>query len=96
MHQNEIAPSLVMMDIDKSHFQGSFDTLQPKNKDFHEGKVIQNCNTKVDNLPTVPSVPSGFQVCQYCEILGHGKVKFRISWKDMEYKNTQAGQFIHN
>ena len=56
--------------------EGGFDTLQPKNTDSHEGKVIQNCITFTDKVPIMPSVPSGFQVCPYCEILGHGRVEF--------------------
>lgn len=41
--------------------EGGFDTLQPK---------------PTDKVPIMPSVPSGFQVCPYCEILGHGRVEF--------------------
>ena len=56
--------------------EGNFDTSQPKNMASHAQKAIQNCITKADRMPLMPSVPSGIQVCPYCEILGHGKVEF--------------------
>jgi hypothetical protein len=57
--------------------EGNIDTLQPKNTEFHEGKVIQNCITKSDRMPLLPSAPSSLQPsgefppkCYHCNING--------------------------
>ena len=52
------------------------DTLQPKNTDSHEGKVIQNCIPKADKVPIMPSPPSPLHPisdqfppkCYYCNV----------------------------
>jgi hypothetical protein len=58
--------------------EDNIDTLQSKNSDSHEGKVIQNCITKADRMPLMPSVPSSLQSisdqfppkCYHCNIGG--------------------------
>jgi hypothetical protein len=58
--------------------EGNIDALQPKNTDFHEGKVIQNCIPKADRVPIMPSPPSPLHPisdhfppkCYHCNING--------------------------
>jgi hypothetical protein len=62
------------------YISGNIDTLQPKNTEFHEGKVIQNCmdeGSQSHNMPSPPSPlhPDTPYICPYCEILGY-KVGF--------------------
>lgn len=60
--------------------EGNIDTLQPKNTEFHEGKVIQNCIAEGSQRHNIPSPPSPLHsntpyTCPFCEIMGRGKVE---------------------
>jgi hypothetical protein len=58
--------------------EGNIDTFQPENTEFHEGKVIQNCITKANRVPIMPSPPSPLHPnsdpyppkCYYCKTNG--------------------------
>lgn len=58
--------------------EGNIDTLQPKNTDFDEGKVIQNCIPKADKVPIMSSPPSPLHPisdqflpkCYHCNVNG--------------------------